>query len=124
MRIILIHKNLINIVKKIITAKTKLHEKINGLKALMFVYVKEILKTYVLMFRYIDPQYLIALYKRHKQNELKREFNRALKFLKRIQYIQRKQGMSRHEQRQFWQDFIKNTTVREEEFIKLEKELR
>jgi len=124
MRLILIHKNLINIVKKIIIAKTKPHEKIKGLRALLYVYIKEMLKTYVLMFRYADPTYLMFLYKKHKAEALKREFNRALKLLKRIQYIQRKQGMSRHEQKQFWQDFIKNTTVREEMFNKLERELK
>jgi len=124
MRIINIHRNVIGYARKIIKAKTKLHDKIYGLKALLIVYIKEMLKTYILMFRFIDPGYLIALYKNYKRNELKREFNRALKFLKRLQYIQRKQGMSRREQRQFWQDFIKNTTVREEEFERLEKELK
>jgi len=123
-RLILIHKNLFIIINKIIKAKTKPHEKIYGLKSLLIAYIKEMLNSYVLLFRFIDPTYLLFLYKKYKQNALKRDLNGALKFLKRIQYIQKKRGMSRQEQKQFWRDFIKNTTVREDMFDKLEKELK
>ena len=124
MRIINIHKNLYAYIKKIIQAKTSRQDKIRGFKALLIIYIKEMLKTFILMFRFVDPRYLIELYKKYKQDKIKREFNRALKFLKRIQYIQKKNGMSRREQRQFWNDFIKNTMVREDSFNKLEKDLK
>ena len=120
MRIINLHKKLFNAIKLIvgmyIKKQKKFHEVVKMFVNLFRSYIKELLKIYILMFRYIDPGYISVIFKQRKLRAWKRDFQRGVNVL---DYIDKKMidsGMNRQSRRQFWYSFIRERRVREEIF--------
>lgn len=87
-------------------------------------YFAVILQEYKNSFLILDPEYRKQKKLYEKQNQLKKDLQRALKLLEYIDVKMAKSGVNRTARRQFFRDFYKNGQVRKDIYEELLKELK
>ena len=99
-------------------------EIINFLKPLLAIYLKELFKIYKSLFLILDPEYCKQKKEFNRQNQLKKDLQRALKILKYAQVRMKQMGYPNWKIKQTWRDFFKNGIVNGEVFNEIEKEIK
>lgn len=123
MRIVKLHVGLVKYLLTELKKKRTLKELIIFLRNLMVSYTKEMIKLYKDLFLVFDADYQKQKKQYNNYQKVKKELNQALKILQYVDDRMEKQGKSRKERRQFWQDFYKYGSVRKEMFDDLIKEI-
>jgi methionine salvage enolase-phosphatase E1 len=75
------------------------------------------------LFRVFDPEYNKQKKEFEKQQDIKKDLQRALRILQYVDSKMAKSGKSRQERRRFWRQFYKDGQIRNETFKDLEKEI-
>jgi uncharacterized protein YxeA len=125
MRLIQIHISLI----KYILSSFKQHKTVKDLVRVFIGILKSYPKVLLADFKsdinYLtDKNFRESQKKATKIQQLKKDFNRALKMLHYFDENLKKRGVPNWKRKQFWRDFYRNGTVRTELFNKLAEELK
>lgn len=124
-KFIQLHKGLFKFILSEIKTKRTLQERIPIIKNLVISYFKfwgqelKGIKAYL-----FDKEYKESLKKFKRQENLKKEFQRALQLLKYLDKKMIKMGLNRTTRRQHWRDFFKSETIRTETFNELAEEIK
>lgn len=123
MNIFQMHIGLVKYLLKEVPKYKKASKLIDFLKKVAIQYGKVMLGEYKRLFLLLDFDYQKQKKEFNKQQEIKKDLNRALKMLQFIDAKMQKAGKSRQERKIFWRDFFKNGMVRNEVFSDLAKEV-
>lgn len=121
--VVKMHYGLILYLNKELRKKRTLKELIYFLRDLAKRYYQVNLQEYKKLFLILDPEYIKQKSTFDKQNQIKKDLQRALKILHYVDMKMVKAGNSRQQRRQFWRDFYKDGQVRNDVFKDLDKEV-
>jgi hypothetical protein len=119
-----LHISLFKYIRTELKKKRSLKQLVIFFEGTLRAYIRAIKQELNLLFQNLEPEYRKQKeeFKKHKQ--IKVDLQRALKML---QYLDKKMinaGYNRKQRKQFWRDFYKMQSVRNEVFKELEKEIR
>jgi hypothetical protein len=121
--VVKMHYGLILYLNKELRKKRTLKELIYFLRDLVKRYYQVNVGEYKKLFLILDPEYIKQKTTFDKQNQIKKDLQRALKILHYVDMKMVKAGNSRQQRRQFWRDFYKDGQVRNDVFKDLDKEV-
>jgi len=122
--LIQMHIGLFQYLSKEIPKKKTLKELIGFLKNIGKQYLKVNLQMYKNLFLMFDKDFKQQKKKYEKEQQMKKDLQRALKMLQYIDKKLAKDGWNRQRRRQFWRDFFKDGQIRTEVFNALENEIK
>lgn len=118
-----LHSGLIKYLIRELPKRKKIKDIIIFLKQIGRAYLTELLRQYKTLFLVLDPEYQKQKKQYENYNKIKKELNQALKMLQYVDKRMIERKVPRQIRRQFWNDFRKYGSVRQETFDDLLKEI-
>ena len=122
-KLVKMHIGLIKYLNVELRKKRTPKELVYFLWAIIKRYFQVNLQEFKNLFRVFDPEYNKQKQEFKKQQDIKKDLQRALRILQYVDSKMAKSGKSRQERRRFWREFYKDGQIRNETFKDLEKEI-
>lgn len=123
MKIINLHKGLIQYLIKELPKQKNPKELVKFLYSLLKIYLKELLKLYKDLFLILDNDYRNQQKRFKKYSKIREDLQKCLKLLQYIDVKMKQTGIPNWKIKQFWRDFYKSGQVRKDIFDDLLKEI-